>query len=61
MGVPVARVPEFEEKFLGFLEREYQELLPSIKEKREMSEEAENELKSSLEKFKTTHADLFIA
>jgi F-type H+-transporting ATPase subunit alpha len=57
--VAVARVPEFEEKFLTFLDTAYAELLPTIASSREMSEASESTLKEALEKFKETHPDLF--
>src|SRR3990167_7287272 len=49
--VEVTKVPEFETKFLLYLERENPKLLPSIKEKKEMGEASEGELKEALAKF----------
>ncbi len=57
--VAVERVPEFEEKFLTFLDSEYKALLPEIAKSREMSESSENTLKAALEKFKEVQRDLF--
>jgi F-type H+-transporting ATPase subunit alpha len=58
--VAVERVPEFEEKFLTFLDSEYKALLPEIAKSREMSESSENTLKAALEKFKEVQRDLFV-
>lgn len=57
--VAVARVPEFEEKFLTFLDAQYKDLLPTIASSREMSEASENTLKEALKEFEETHPDLF--
>ena len=57
--VEVTKVPEFETKFLLYLERENPKLLPSIKEKKEMGEASEGELKEALAKFEVTHQELF--
>lgn len=59
--VAVERVPEFEEKFLTFLDSEYKALLPEIAKSREMSEASETTLKAALEKFKEVQRDLFSA
>jgi F-type H+-transporting ATPase subunit alpha len=57
--VEVARVPEFEQKFLSFLNSSYPKLLPAIREAKDMSETSENELKEALHKFTETHPQLF--
>ncbi len=57
--VAVARVPEFEEKFLTFLDAQYIDLLPEIAKSREMSEASESTLKEALKEFEETHPDLF--
>ena len=57
--VAVDRVPEFEEKFLSFLDAEFKELLPTIAKSREISEESETTLKSALARFEEVQRDLF--
>ncbi len=57
--VAVARVPEFEEKFLTFLDAEYKDLLPTIASSREMSETSETTLKAAIDQSNETHRDLF--
>lgn len=57
--VAVARVQEFEEKFLTFLDAQYKDLLPEIAKSREMSEASESTLKEALKEFEETHPDLF--
>ena len=57
-GVSVERVPEFEEKFLAFLDAEEPKLLPAIASSREISKESEESLKDALKKFQETHPDL---
>jgi F0F1-type ATP synthase alpha subunit len=52
-------VPEFEEKFLTFLDAQYKDLLPEIAKSREMSEASEGTLKEALKEFEETHPDLF--
>lgn len=59
--VPVERVPEFEEKFISFLDAQYKNLLPGIEKAREITADFETELKKALEKFQDTHTDLFVA
>ncbi|MCX6820291.1 MAG: F0F1 ATP synthase subunit alpha [Candidatus Adlerbacteria bacterium] len=59
--VPVARVPEFEEKLFAFLDANRPEILDSIKRARDMASQTEEELKTQLEKFQDTHTDLFVA
>lgn len=59
--VPVERVPEFEEKFITFLDSNAQNLLPGIEKAREITAEFEEELKKQLEKFQDAHTDLFVA
>jgi F-type H+-transporting ATPase subunit alpha len=58
-GVPVARVPEFEHKFISFLQAEAPAVLESIERARDMVAQTESELKTQLDKFKETHPDLF--
>jgi F-type H+-transporting ATPase subunit alpha len=58
-GVPVARVPEFEHKFIAFLQAEAPAVLESIERSRDMVNQTEQELKTQLDKFKETHPDLF--
>ncbi|HEV8677240.1 MAG TPA: F0F1 ATP synthase subunit alpha [Candidatus Paceibacterota bacterium] len=57
--VEVARVPEFETKFLSFLSSSFPKLLPAIREAKDVSEESENELKTALLRFTETHPQLF--
>ena len=57
--VSVARVPEFEEKFLAFLDAECPSILESIERARDIVAQTEGELKTQLEKFMQAHADLF--
>ncbi len=57
--VAVDRVPEFEEKFLTFLDTEFKDLLPTIAKSREISDESETALKKALEKFGEVQRDLF--
>jgi len=57
--VPVAKVGEFEEKFLNFLESSAKEVLESITKAKDMASQTEEELKVQLKKFKETHPDLF--
>jgi len=59
--VAVERVPEFEEKFLNFIDAEYKDLLPTIASSREVSELSENTLKEALQKFSEVQRDLFVA
>jgi F-type H+-transporting ATPase subunit alpha len=58
---PVARVPEFEEKFFSFLDSNAKDLLPSIEKAREITPEHEEKLKKALEKFEDSHKDLYTA
>jgi F-type H+/Na+-transporting ATPase subunit alpha len=59
--VPVERVPEFEEKFLGFLDSTQPAVLESIARSRDLAQQTEEELKTELQKFQDTHPDLFVA
>ncbi len=59
--VPVDRVPEFEEKFLAYLDSSAPAVLESIARARELAQQTEEELKSQLHKFMDTHPDLFAA
>ena len=56
-GVAVSRVPEFEEKFLAFLDAQAPAILQSIKTSRDLAAPTEAELKQQLEKFKEMHPD----
>lgn len=57
--VAVADVPTYQEKVLAYFDREMPKLLPSIKEAKQISDEAEAELKSGLEAFAASHPELF--
>ncbi len=57
--VAVERVPEFEEKFLEFLDVNVTDLLPGIKTAKEITEPLEAKLKEALGSFRETHPDLF--
>ena len=57
--VAVARVPEYEEKLIGFIEAESPSIFKSIRESRELAPQTEEELKGVLQKFSETHPDLF--
>ncbi|HEV8666260.1 MAG TPA: F0F1 ATP synthase subunit alpha, partial [Candidatus Paceibacterota bacterium] len=57
--VPVAKVPEFEQKFVAFLQSEDAVILKSIEKARDIVSQTEEELKVQLGKFKETHPDLF--
>ncbi|HEV7449181.1 MAG TPA: F0F1 ATP synthase subunit alpha, partial [Candidatus Paceibacterota bacterium] len=53
--VAVARVPEFEEKFLSYLDAQRPEVLQSIAGARDIAAQTEAELKEQLQKFIQTH------
>jgi F-type H+-transporting ATPase subunit alpha len=55
--VSAARVPEWEEKFLAYLEAHGKEVLESIARSREIASQTEEELKGQLQKFTELHAD----
>jgi F-type H+-transporting ATPase subunit alpha len=57
--VAVGRVPEFEQKFLSFLEAEGAAVIESIQRSRELAAQTEEELKAQLKKFEETHPDLY--
>jgi F-type H+-transporting ATPase subunit alpha len=57
--VPVARIGEFEQKLLAFLQAEAPEILSSIAISRDLAAQTEAELKTQLGAFKETHPDLF--
>ena len=57
--VPVAKVPEFEEKFLSFLDSSAPAVLESIAKARNIVAQTEGELKEQLKKFEETHPQLF--
>ncbi len=52
--VPVNRVREFEERFLGYLDTSKPEILASIQGQRDIDESTENGLKDSIASFKAT-------
>jgi len=52
--VPVERVKEFQTKLQDYLQTRKESLLQSIREKKQIDEELESQLKSALEEFKTT-------
>ena len=54
-AVPVERVPEYEEKLLGFLSAQAPAVAQSIARARDIASQTEAELKSQLEKFAQTH------
>jgi len=56
--VPVEKVLAFEDAFLSYLDTQHPKLLASLKEKREITEVIEGELKAALDSFKTTHKEL---
>jgi F-type H+-transporting ATPase subunit alpha len=58
--VAVARVPEFEQKFLAYVEAQYPEVLKSILESRNLVEQTEAQLKDALAAFANSHPDLFV-
>ncbi|MBC7836571.1 F0F1 ATP synthase subunit alpha [Acetobacteraceae bacterium] len=58
--VAVERVPEFEEKFLAFLNASAKNILETVFEAKEISPETEEKIKSALAKFEETHPQLFI-
>jgi F-type H+-transporting ATPase subunit alpha len=57
--VPVAKVPEYEEKLLAFLDSSAPEVLESIIKARDIVNQTEQELKDQLKKFGETHPQLF--
>src|SRR5713101_1878893 len=52
--VPVERVKEFQTTLQDYLQKRKESLLRSIREKRQLDEDLESQLKSALEDFKTT-------
>jgi F-type H+-transporting ATPase subunit alpha len=58
--VEVARVPEFEQKFLAFLESNAPVIVESILRARDLASQTEEELKTQLKKFEETHPDLYM-
>ena len=52
--VPVDRVKEFQIKLKDYLETRKESLLASIRDKKQLDEELESQLKSALEEFKAT-------
>ncbi|MES2202770.1 MAG: F0F1 ATP synthase subunit alpha [Patescibacteria group bacterium] len=57
--VAAARVPEFEEKFLAFLDAQGKAVLESIARGKDIASQTDAELKAMLEKFQETHPELF--
>jgi len=57
-GTPVERVPEFEEKFLAFLDSNAGDVLPGIREVKDITPELEEKLKAALKQFAETHTDI---
>ncbi len=57
--MPVAKVPEYEQKFVAFLQSDSPAVLESIERARDIVSQTEEELKAQLDKFKETHPDLF--
>ena len=57
--VAVARVPEFEEKLLAFLESDVTGVFADIRAARDLTEPTEKKLKTVLKKFMDTHPNLF--
>jgi F-type H+-transporting ATPase subunit alpha len=58
-NVPVAKVPEFEQKFVAFLQAEAPAVLDSIARAKDIASQTEAELKQQLDEFQKTHPDLF--
>src|SRR5213596_660897 len=52
--VPVERVKEFQSKLQDYLETRKESLLQSIREKKQLDEDLEGQLKAALDEFKTT-------
>jgi F-type H+-transporting ATPase subunit alpha len=57
-NVSVEKVGEFEELFLSNLDANKADLLSTLKEKRELSDEIEGKLKSALDAFKIAHPEI---
>ncbi len=57
--VAVDRVPEWEAKFLAFLDASGKPVLESIERARDIAQQTEEELKDKLAEFAQTHPDLF--
>ena len=49
--IPVDRVAEYEQQMLAFVERKYPDILAEIKEKKVISDELDQKMKSALEEF----------
>jgi F-type H+/Na+-transporting ATPase subunit alpha len=49
--VPVDRVAEYEQQMLAFVERKYPDILAEIKEKKVISDDLDQKMKSALEEF----------
>jgi F-type H+-transporting ATPase subunit alpha len=52
--VPVERVKEFQIKLQDYLQTRKESLLAAIRDKKQLDEELESQLKSALEDFKAT-------
>ena len=52
--VPVDRVREFEERFIGYLETSKPDLMSAIQEKKDIDEAIEESLKEAIASFKAT-------
>lgn len=59
-NIPVEKVLSFEEAFLGYLDTRHPHLLVLLKEKREITEALEADLKAALDAFKSTHKELTV-
>lgn len=57
--VAVSRVPEFEEKFLNYLDAHGKAVFESIARSHDLVTQTEEELKAQFQKFEATHPDLF--
>jgi F-type H+-transporting ATPase subunit alpha len=52
--VPVERVKEFQTQLQDYLETRKESLLASIRDKKQLDDDIESQLKAALEQFKTT-------
>jgi len=50
-SIPVERVAEYEQQMLAFIERKYPDILTEIREKKVISDELDQKMKSALEEF----------
>jgi len=51
-NIPLARIKEFEEKFLEYVQIHYQKLIEKIEEEKALSSQLEEEIQKVIEKFK---------